>query len=536
MILNLKDTVEVPDLTADVCIIGGGAAGITLARELVDDGKSIVLLESGGLDQDKGIDHLMEGEGRGFPYYPLHESRLRFFGGTTSIWGGRCAPMDEIDFTERDWVPHSGWPFSRAGLGQFYRRAEAVLDLNAYPSSDTFWEAHGLNRPGFDPAMLQTSLWQFDTKADRFTAARGADLLQSEQVQVVLHANVTNIQASAAGNRVDHVAFASLDGKQGTASAKIVVLAAGGIENPRLLLASRSVQKTGLGNQNDLVGRFFMEHPHARGARIDTDNPMRVLRLLPRSYIHHGTRHAVVGRAADALQEREGVLNSSFTISARQHPNNEMALGKKVFMTLKHDLRPSRFKRSLWHVLRNQILKSRENLGPLYGALQVKRGRSGIYTVIRAEQSPNPDSRITLSDKTDALGVPKPILDWRFQDIDKRSVATTMQALGSELRRLGLGTLELESWLEDPDLMWKTDPLISNHPIGGYHHMGSTRMASSAGKGVVDGDAKVFGLDNLYVAGSSVFTTSGWANPTLTILALTIRLADHLKGRLAKAA
>jgi len=206
-------------------------------------------------------------------------------------------------------------------------------------------------------------------------------------------------------------------------------------------------------------------------------------------------------------------------------------MGKKVFMHLKQDLRPTHLKRSLWHVVRKQILRSRENLGPLLGAAQIKRGRYGIYTVIRAEQSPNPDSRITLSADRDALGLPKPVLNWHFQEIDKRSVAGTMQALGRELQRLGLGSVRLEDWLEDPEAEWHTDPLISNHPIGGYHHMGSTRMASSDAQGVVDGSAKVFGIDNLYVAGSSVFTTSGWANPTLTILALTLRLADHLIER-----
>ena len=534
MILDLNDQADIPPIKSRVCVIGGGAAGITLTRELIKAGFDVALLESGGLDQNDQVDRLMEGELRGFPYYPLAESRLRFFGGTTSIWGGRCAQMDEIDFAKRDWVPYSGWPIEKRDLTTQYKDAQSILDLEPIPGGDSLWEQHELNRPDFDPEVLATRFWQFDTKADRFAAFRHADLFESPQVQVVLNANVTSIRTNEAGNAVESVEFANLQGRTGTAQADVVVLAAGGIENPRLLLASNQVQKSGLGNQNDLVGRFFMEHPHARGARIDSDQALNTLRLLPRSYIRAGMRYAAVGRPADALQESQRLLNTSFTISARQHPNAEMAFGKKVFMQLKHDLRPSRSKRALWHVVRKGILRARQNLGPIAGAVQVKRGKLGLYTVIRAEQSPNPDSRITLSSDRDAVGVPKPILNWQFKDIDKRSVAVTMKALGSQLQRIGLGSVELEPWLNDPELVWKTDTLISSHPMGGYHHMGATRMASSATEGVVDADARVFGVDNLYVAGSSIFATSGWANPTLTILALTFRLAEHLTVRLQR--
>lgn len=534
MILNVDDCGEFTELHADVCVIGGGAAGITLTRVLLDAGRRVILLESGGLDQHDRTDELMEGTTTGFPYYPLKDSRLRFFGGTTSIWGGRCAEMDEIDFTKRDWVAHSGWPIQKSDLQSYYQRAMSILELNAMPEGENFWSEHGLKDPGFDRDRIQTSLWQFDTKADRFAAARHQDLFDAPHAQIVLHANVTNIRTNEAGDRVEFVEFASLGGQSGRALADTVVLAAGGIENPRLLLASRDVHENGIGNDRDLVGRFFMEHPHARGARIESSRVLEALQLLPHSYIRNDRRYAVVGRPAARLQAELGLLNSSFTIGARQHPGSNMVLGKKVFMQLKHDLRPSRMKRSLWHFFRKQILHSRESLGARLGALQVRRGHYGLYTVIRAEQSPNPDSRVSLSStKRDVLGVPTPLLDWQFQEIDKRTVAGSMQALGEELQRLGLGTLTLDDWLEDPSLPWKTDPLISNHPIGGYHHMGATRMAASPDEGVVDGDGRVFGVANLYVAGSSVFTTSGWANPTLTILALTLRLADHLIARSA---
>jgi choline dehydrogenase-like flavoprotein len=532
VILDLE-AADVPDIRTRVCVVGAGAAGITVTRALAAAGIPVALLESGGLDHRADIDALMEGDNRGFPYYPLHECRLRFFGGTTSIWGGRCAELDAIDFAVRPWVTGSGWPIVKADLKPYYDRALTAFELHPMPDDDSFWETHGLERPAFDPAVIRTGLWQFDTEADRFAVARHRDLLESDTVTVVLHANVTGLKATEAGTHIHRVEFANLAGRRGAVVPEVVVLAAGGIENPRLLLASNDVQKTGLGNERDLVGRYFMEHPHARGARIDTERVVEVLKLLPRSYQRDGKRYAVLARPAETLQEREGLLNTSFTISARQHPDDALVIGKKLYTQLKHDLKPNRWNRAAWHLLRRRILAVRETLGPTLGALQASRKGYGIYTVMRAEQAPNPDSRITLSMDTDPLGVPKPVLDWRFLDIDKRSVAGAMRGLGVELARLRYGSVVLDDWLEDPALEWKTDQTISNHPISGYHHMGTTRMGSSPVDGVVDANTKVFGIDNLFVAGSSVFTTSGWANPTLTIVALALRLAEHLGRRLA---
>jgi choline dehydrogenase-like flavoprotein len=186
----------------------------------------------------------------------------------------------------------------------------------------------------------------------------------------------------------------------------------------------------------------------------------------------------------------------------------------------------------MWHLFRRFVLLAQEHYVPWRAVQRVSRGGFGLYTVMRAEQSPNPDSRITLGTERDRLGTPKPKLHWQFQSIDKYSVAATMRALGSELERLGLGRVKLADWLCDSGQSWQVDPLVSSHPVGGYHHMGTTRMGATPATGVVDANCRVFGVQNLYVAGSSVFTTAGWANPTLTLLALSLRLADHLTMQL----
>lgn len=522
---------DTADFQADICIVGAGAAGITLARALRGRGREILLLESGGADFEADVQDLAAGDVSGFEYYPLIDSRLRFFGGTTAIWGGRSARLDAIDFARRDWVADSGWPFEPEMLAPYYAAAERALGLDPNTTDDNAWHRLGLTPPPFDPAQISVNLWQFDEQADRFTLPRCRDLIDAPDVRILLHATVTHIRANAAGSAVERLEIANLRGGRGRVRAGAVVLAAGGLEIPRLLLASNDVQPNGLGNAHDLVGRYFMEHPHARGGRIVTDRPWRLLHLLPRSHRHGGRRYATLGRPAEALQQREGLLNTSFTLAARQAPDDRMAATRRAYDTLKHALPPDRLSRNLWRGAKQTVVRTQEAIGPVLPWLAVKRGAKGLYAILRAEQAPNPDSRVVLTTETDALGVPRMALDWRFRDIDRASAHGLMAALDRELQRLDLGRVEINPWLRDVGTPWRTDPLISSHPLAGYHHMGTTRMADDPRKGVVDADARVHGLDNLYIAGSSVFPTGGWANPTLTIIALALRLADHLAVR-----
>ncbi len=536
MLNDFNTCTDHADLAADICIVGAGAAGITLARALRGKGREILLLESGGADFEAVVQDLAAGEVTGFDYYPLVDSRLRFFGGTTAIWGGRSARLDAIDFQRRDWVADSGWPFGPETLAPYYAAAERSLGLDTETQDDGAWRRLGLTPPPFDPNELGVNLWQFDEQADRFTLHRCRDLVDAADVRILLHATVTHIRANAAGTAVERLAVANLRGGRAQVRAGTIVLAAGGLEVPRLLLASRDVQPNGLGNEHDRVGRYFMEHPHARGGRVVSGRPWALLHLLRRSHRHGGRRYATLGRPAEALQEREGLLNTSFTLAARQAPDDRMATTRRAYDTLKHALPPDRLRRNLWRMAKQTVVKTQETLGPVLPWLAVKRGAKGIYAILRAEQAPNPDSRVTLTGERDALGMPRLALDWRFRDIDRASAHGLMAALDRELRRLDLGRVEIAPWLRDGGTPWRTDPLISSHPLAGYHHMGTTRMADDPRRGVVDADCRVHGLANLYVAGSAVFPTGGWANPTLTIIALALRLADHLTARRAGSA
>ena len=529
MIEDLSDHPRDANFDTEVAIVGAGAAGITLARRLIAANIQVCLLESGGQDYEQPVQDLARGKSIGFPYYELAESRLRFFGGTTAIWGGRSAELDPIDFEERPWVAHSGWPFDKETLRTYYDQASALLDLPAsrmHPGDDRSASGHKL---ALDRSLVETSHWQFDEQFERFILGRCADLAASPKVRILLHATVTRIVVNTSATAVEALEVANLTGGKATIRARTFVLAAGGIETPRLLLASSDRLPRGIGNEHDLVGRFFIEHPRARGARVVPDKIWPLLRAMPRLRRVKGRLQASLLRGSPSLQEREGILNTAFSLAVRKPPDGRKNISQRLYSDIKHHLPPDRFGRWLWRNYRRAEILAREKITLPRSWWRLRRGGYGLYVIIRGEQAPSPASRLVLDREQDELGMPRVQLDWRFSDIDKQTVRVLMSTFDNELIRLGLGRLELSNWLTEEEPPWLTDDLVGKHPVGGYHHIGTTRMANSARRGVVDANCRVHGMANLFIAGSSVFPTGGWANPTLTILALALRLADHLK-------
>lgn len=530
MLFDLN-AVGADEWTADICVVGAGAAGITLARRLLDQGHAVLLLESGGGDYDPDTAALNAGTNVGHDYYPLKDARLRFFGGTTAIWGGRCAELDPIDLERRDWVPGSGWPIDWGELQRYYRSARPLFGLPANAPTIGDMAQAGLSVPAFDPEALQTPLWTFDARFNRFTLPSCADLVRHPRCTILTHATVTEIVAHSDAGHVEALRVRSTGGAMLTVRPRQVVLAAGGIENARLLLASRSVMPAGLGNGHDLVGRYFMEHPHARGGRVLTTHAWSLLKLFGRRHRIAGHDIAALITPSAALQRRRHILNTSLTIVARQPETASQAIGMRVYGGLKHDIAPTRAGRALWMGTKTVASWAQRHVDPLRPWLLHRAGRAELALLVRAEQAPNPDSRVALTGETDALGMPRVALDWRLSAIDKHSVGVLVETLGAELRRLDMGDVRAADWLADASQRWRTDPLVSAHPIGGYHHIGTTRMADDPRSGVVDGHGRVHGIANLYVVGSSTFPTASWANPTLTIAALALRTADHIGAR-----
>ncbi len=477
-------------METDVCVIGAGAAGLTLARELAGAPFRVALLESGGFDPDPPTQALYRGRVHGRRYFTLDACRSRQFGGSTNCWQGLCRPLDPIDFEARDWVPHSGWPFQAAALAPFYVRAQQVLRLEDFAYDAGRWATPEHAPLPFASGAIESRVFQVaptrmgELYRDEITGARNVDTW--------LFANAVEIETDAEARSVRSVRVATLDGNSFPVRARLFVLATGGIENARLLLASNRVQQAGLGNGNDLVGRFFMEHPHVvAGAFLRSGSAVSLSFYRARE----AGRVKLAGYLAgsDALQREERLLAfSAFLAQEAALPDFERALGRVVYE------------------------------GDVAGGEPVSRA---VFFMNEIEQAPNPNSRVRLGEERDALGMPRVRLEWRLSSIDKQSIRRSHLILGRELGRAGLGRLQL--MLSEDEYEWP--PELG----GGRHHMGTTRMHEDPKQGVVDAEGRVHGLANLFVAGSSVFPTGGAANPTLTLVALALRLADRLKEEMA---
>jgi choline dehydrogenase-like flavoprotein len=492
---------------ADLVIIGAGAAGIAIAKALANSHLSIVLIESGGLEYDEATQALNNGENVSLPYADLTYNRLRFFGGTTNHWGGWCRPLDSGDFLQRESIKYSGWPFERPTLDPYYRIAQGLVEAGPYNYDDheTVESLVG-GKLALKGDELTLGMYQYSPPT-RFGESYRTIIERARNIRTLLHTNALEIETEEGGSTVTGVRLGCLNGRRHSVRARNYVLATGGIENPRLLLASNSRQKPGLGNRRDLVGRFFMDHPHIVPARLLlTPREKHVLNFM--KDVHQGGIH---GRACLRPSERlvaAGGLNALFILSmhlefggdgrplAPDHPNEDNDEERILRAT----------------VSRLGTLSGEENSGdvPTVEAM----------VEVACEQSPNPLSRVSLGEDRDALGMPRVRLDWRVDQSDMEALRQTLVSFGSFMGRNRLGYVRLHT----------ADRSKWPGPIGwGNHHMGTTRMARDAASGVVDDNCKVHEVDNLFVAGSSIFPTCGAANPTLTIVALALRLADHLQ-------
>lgn len=519
MLIDLEKS-KVDQVCTDICIVGAGAAGLTLARSLIRADRKVCVLEAGGLDFENDSQAFYEGYNSGAPYYDLADTRLRLFGGTTNIWGGRCVPLEPIDYEHREWVPNSGWPISENSLKRFVHRAHDALGLGKFDYDQSLWPT---SAPKWIPEGFTSRFWRFDTTAERFQKTNCQDLIKSPDCQILIHANVQSLRQGTNTDRINQIIARSLGGKTTNISANVFVIACGGIENARLLLASN------LGNHHDQVGRYFMEHPHGRLGFLRTSNLFETWSMFRKKFdATDNIPIAPVLMSTPEMQRENGILNSAITFKLQPDPGKGPSLHRRLYRSMKHHLNPSSSGRKIWRGYRATSDWAQLHLAPFIQRARAEAGLLRLSVIIRGEQAPNPNSRVGLARKRDAFGSPLADLNWQLSEIDKRTVVVMADRLDESLRASGNGAIEKAQWLDDNAVHWPIDHTVGNHPIGGYHHMGTTRMSVSPRNGVVDTDCRVHGYRNLFIAGSSVFPTSGWANPTLTLLALTYRLADHL--------
>lgn len=535
-------------LDADIAIVGAGPAGITLAHELMGSGLKVLLLEAGGKAAETRRLDAFAGEVRDPARHPpLTLYRVRGLGGGSTLWGGRCVPFDPIDLEPRPHVAWSGWPLAYDELKDWYRRALAYCEAGPFrfSAAEALGPAAGEMVPGLAGGEVATdALERFSPPTDFGRRYRRA-LARSRQVVLALGADCAGLDLTPDRRAVERLHFASAAGNRFSVRATQVVLAAGALESTRLMLAA--------GAGNDLVGRFYMCHLEGKAAVAHFRPGTRVVFQYERDsdgiYLRrHFSLPAEVQRARRLTNvilrfepplianpaHGDAVLSAMWLSRSFLKAEYERKLASFGYRGAESGGRRTLIARHLANVgrgapelalfgadwLRRHVLAARKLP---YVAV---KGRNGAFTLdYNAEQVPNPDSRVLLGRELDAQGLPRLVVDWRASPQDVDGIVAAHRLLAARLEATGAGSLEIDE-----------DAIRDGYNAVGGHHMGTLRMAEDEAHGVVDRQCRVFGMDNLYVAGSAVFPTSSHANPTLTLVALAARLAEHLRARHRRAA
>ena len=526
-----------PDLLmeADICIVGSGPAGLSMAKEFANSDFNVIVIESGGLTREKELNQLYEIESTGDPRYIVQDGiRCRIFGGTSHIWTGRCAPYDKIDFEQRDWIPHSGWPFNNKELTPYMIRAGENLGLGPHCYDEKLWAKLGALPPKkpLDTKLLRPFFWQFSASPYNAKASvdfgRDINLSKADNITVLLHANVTNINTNSEGKQFESVTISTLEHKTGVIKGKQLILACGGIENARLLLASNNIEPKGLGNHSNMVGRFLSDHLLFVLGEFDPNNSDSVKDRFGHYWLDSdGQRHVYLHGLAlsPEIQKNEGLLNCHAFIEEHDIPTNN------PWQAISDLISALKLRNSLSDIIKhssNIILHLPEVISGLYRRKIKHRPQLTKAKTVQIqcilEQLPDINSRVSLSQTTtDALGMPISEIHWKINDLERKTAIRMRELICQEFLRLGLPVPILFSHLDNKQ-DWKKYGTEKSHP------MGTTRLSIDPNQGVVDSNLQVHGIKGLFVIGSSVFPTGGAANPTLLLVALAIRLADHIKA------
>lgn len=513
-------------LETDLVIVGTGPAGLSIAREFSGSRVRVVLLESGGLAESATIAPREEFESIGMPR--VMEPRLvrnRVFGGSSYSWSGKCRTFDDIDFERRAWVPYSGWPVGRADLSPYADRAAALMNLgpNAYDSA--LWDVLGKARPYQEVStdLLVPCFWQFARDPEQpMEFLRFGRRFQSEvaeNIETYVNATVTHLNTDSNGRTLTSMEITSAPGRTALIVPKVAVLAAGGLENARLLLASNRIRPNGVGNDNDLVGRFLMDHPRISLGHYSAAASRAIqARLGLFQHKNNGKTYFYSHGLAlsPELQRKKQLLNCAAYLSEHRAENDPWDALKRLYSHRSSDVL-----KDIRRGIADPLILAEGVYRRVVDGRNVRHKIDKLVVDCLVEQLPDPDSRVTLSERKDELGQAVARLDWKISELERRSVAELAGVLARELARIGLDSPTPPGWLADGRMeMAFTD---TAHPIG------TTRMSDDPTQGVVDRNCRLHETAGVYVAGSSTFPTASHANPTLMIVSLALRLADRIK-------
>jgi choline dehydrogenase-like flavoprotein len=536
-------------LRADVCVIGAGPAGLSLTVALARAGVRVILIEGGAAAGRTLTDVRLEGEAA-YPQSDISQTRGSGLGGTAGLWsyrmsnlddqpetgerGCRYAPLDPIDFEKRDQVTHSGWPLSRAELDPWYAKAQQAAGLGRYDYSPEGWSGPAAQPLPLDRSLVETQMFQF-ASARAWTEDAVRTLRAGDGVRILTEANVTELETDPAGLRVIAVHWRRADGSGGRVQARGTVLAAGGIENSRLLLLSDRQVRGGLGNGTDQVGRYWMEHPLVRGGLLVAARATGLGEKLGLYDAHWQDGNKVMAKLSVAPERMraEGLLSTSALLIPRAEILAGPAFqaytairspsGRAATLAARTLLGARIVVGATSLLAARKAMAGQPDLDVNGWSARPEAGRYRVFEIVhQTEQSPDPDNRVVLGGDTDRFGRRIPVLRWRWTPADRARITRSRDVYAEAFARANLGQLIQKDWDRgQPRLLG-----------GNHHHLGGTRMSADPSTGVVDADLKVHGLSNLFVAGSSVFPTGGSVNPTLTVVALSLRLAAHVERTL----
>ncbi len=495
MFKDLKNFSNQATLKYDVCIVGSGVAGLSVAKQLLKTNRNIVILESGGMEPESRYLELNEGKNSGPKFLDLDSSRLRCFGGAGQLWAGHCAPFERDDFEKKSYLSYSGWPISFDDLEDYYKEASGMLGIShkKFYNDDLIGNTRkekSFKEINQNNSFITTQAIQYAGKYRDFSRVYKKDFKESENTDIIFHSTVTNLNVINDGNTVSSVSVSDLDGHKATIEAKIIVLAAGALENPRILLVSNNYHKKGIGNSHKLVGTCFMSHPGISNTAqiyktafnecfINTKDPVNYRRVFAVS--NHGRIKSQILKSNLSFND-DDLLTKQFNEYRFFKLNNQPCEGEN-----------SKNVPSVWNL--NCAL----------------------------EQPPRLANYMKLDSMKDALGMPKISMHWdNLSKIEKDTVLKTIKYFARTLGISGTGKIRLTKEFLNGEVFDFDDSI--------NHHIGTTRMSDNPKTGVVDKNCKVFGLSNLYIAGSSVFPTASNVGPTYTIIALSLKLGKYIKN------
>jgi choline dehydrogenase-like flavoprotein len=506
---------------ARVCIAGAGVAGIILASSLAAAGVEVHLLEGGGLEFEQSSQELYKIKMAGAPHCGATEGRFRTFGGSSTRWGGQMLPYTEdvLHPPDRLGLPH--WPLELREIEPYYDEVQRIFQVSQRPFTDALVTAFGRPLPPVsDEVRLRFSKWAPFTRRN-LAHTLGRECVADGRITVFTHANVVSVELNENGGSVRELAVTNDRGGRFRFTADIFVLCLGTIETSRLLLASRSLCSAGVGNERDQVGRYFHDHISVTAAEIAAEDRAEVTdRFAP--FISGRTLHTPKLEATARLREELHLLSVMAHFPIEEPENSGIDKVRVLLQSLQRRQFGKDFYQNLLHLPRS----SAEILELAWGAKV--RGRRALSKYARislhidCEQKPRAESRIQISEECDRLGMPVCVVDWRIGDEEHETVRNYARTIDKVLRGAGIAGLKWRPEISEEGDGWLACASDT------YHMMGGTRMGSGPASSVVDGDLRVHGIENLYIASCSTFPTGGSSNPTFTLMAMTLRLKDRM--------